>query len=59
MEIDYRIIRPEDIGKQPLTYAQISLWRVAQWGVAAGEQAVREAVEIARACKTRGITKLL
>jgi sugar phosphate isomerase/epimerase len=55
MEIGYRIIRPEDIGTQPLQLAQISLWRVANWGVAEGEQAVREAIKIAAACKARGI----
>jgi sugar phosphate isomerase/epimerase len=55
MELGYRIIRPEDIGTQPLDFAQISLWRAANWGVAEGEQAVREAIEIAAACKDRGI----
>ncbi len=55
MELGYRIIRPEDIGTQPLDFAQISLWRTANWGVAEGERAVREAVEIAAACRDRGI----
>jgi sugar phosphate isomerase/epimerase len=55
MEIGYRIVRPDDVGAQPLQFAQISLWRAANWGVAVGEQGVTEAIEIARACKTRGI----
>ena len=55
MEIGFRIIRPEDIGAQPLTFAQISLWRIAAWDVADGEQAVAGALEIAKACKERGI----
>ncbi len=55
MEIGYRIIRPSDVGLHPLRFAQISLWRVASWGVADGERAVTEAVEIALECKRRGI----
>jgi sugar phosphate isomerase/epimerase len=55
MEIGYRIIRPADIGTQTVTFAQISLWRVADWGVAAGERAVTEAIQTARTCRTRGI----
>lgn len=55
MEIGYRIIRPEDVGIQPLQFAQISFWRVANWRVAVGAQAVKEAVEMAAACKARGI----
>ncbi len=55
MEIGYRIIRPADIGTQPVTFAQISLWRVADWGVAAGERAVSESIQTARTCSTRGI----
>lgn len=55
MEIGYRIIRPDDVGKQSLLFAQISLWRAANWGVSDGEQAVKEAIEIAAACKARGI----
>lgn len=55
MEIGYRIIRPRDVGQQPLTFAQISLWRSADWGIADGERAVTEAIKIASACKTRGI----
>jgi sugar phosphate isomerase/epimerase len=55
MEIGYRIIRPADIGTQPVTFAQISLWRVADWGVAYGDQAVTEAIETARTCRARGI----
>jgi sugar phosphate isomerase/epimerase len=55
MQLGYRIVRPGDVGLQPLLLAQISLWRSAAWGVADGEQAVREAIEIAVACKERGI----
>ncbi len=55
MELGYRIIRPKDVGTQPLSFAQISLWRVANWGVSEGDRAVEEAVEIARECKSRGI----
>ncbi|HUL00899.1 MAG TPA: hypothetical protein VLX29_08600 [Nitrospirota bacterium] len=55
MEIGYRIIRPDDVGKQPLQLAQISLWRVANWRVAVGQQAVKEAMEIEIACKERQI----
>jgi hypothetical protein len=55
MEIGYRIIRPDDVGKQPLQLAQISLWRVASWRIAVGQQAVRDAMEIAAVCKERGI----
>jgi sugar phosphate isomerase/epimerase len=55
MELGYRIIRSEDVGAQPLRFAQISLWREANWGVADGEEAVRQAIAIARACKARGI----
>lgn len=55
MELGYRIIRPDDVGKYPLPFAQISLWREANWGVAAGEEAVRQAIVIAQRCKTRGI----
>lgn len=55
MELGYRIIRPQDVGSQPLLFAQISLWRAAAWGVADGERAVMEAIEIASACTARGI----
>jgi sugar phosphate isomerase/epimerase len=55
MELGYRIIRPSDVGGQPLAFAQISLWRTANWDVAEGERAVREAIEIAGACMLRGI----
>jgi sugar phosphate isomerase/epimerase len=55
MEIGYRIVRPDDVGAQPLQFAQISLWRAANWGVAVGEQGVTGAIEIAQACKTRSI----
>ena len=55
MELGYRIIRPGDVGSHPLPFVQISLWREANWGVSEGEPAVREAIEIAGACKARGI----
>lgn len=55
MNIGYRIIRPEDVETQPLSLAQISLWRKADWGIADGERAVNEAIEIAVGCKERGI----
>jgi sugar phosphate isomerase/epimerase len=55
MQIGYRIIRPQDVGTQPLEFAQISLWRSASWGIADGERAVQEAIEMAGSCKTRGI----
>jgi sugar phosphate isomerase/epimerase len=55
MELGYRIIRPDDVGKYPLRLVQISLWRKANWGVADGEEAVLQAIEIAAACKARGI----
>ncbi len=55
MKIGYRIIRPVDVGTQPVSFAQISLWRVADWGVAAGDQGVTEAIETARICRKLGI----
>ena len=55
MELGYRIIRPDDVGKYPLPFAQISLWRTANWDVAVGEEAVQQAIEIAAACKARGV----
>lgn len=55
MQLGYRIVRPSDVGTQPLMLAQISLWRAAAWGVAEGEQAVKKAIEIAASCKARGI----
>jgi len=55
MELGYRIIRPDDVGKYSLSFAQISLWRTANWDVAEGEEAVRQAIAIAQTCKTRGI----
>jgi sugar phosphate isomerase/epimerase len=55
MELGYRIIRPQDVGSQPLLFAQISLWRTAAWDVADGERAVVDAIGIAAACKARGI----
>jgi sugar phosphate isomerase/epimerase len=55
MQLGYRIIRPQDVGTQSLQFAQISLWRTANWDVADGERAVKEAIEIAWACKACGI----
>lgn len=55
MEIGYRIIRPSDAGSQKVKFAQISLWRRADWGVADGERGVREAIQTARACRKAGI----
>ncbi len=55
MKLGYRIIRPGDVGTQPVPFAQISLWRAADWGVASGGQAVAEAIETARICRMRGI----
>ncbi len=55
MELGYRIIRPDDVGKFSLKLAQISLWRTANWDVAEGEEAVLQAIAIAQACKMRGI----
>jgi len=55
MQLGYRIVRPGDVGTQPLKLAQISLWRAAAWGVSEGDQAVREAIEMAAACKALGI----
>ncbi len=55
MEIGYRIVRPEDAGLYRLSFAQISLWRSAGWGVSDGERAVSEAVEIASGCRKRSI----
>jgi sugar phosphate isomerase/epimerase len=55
MEIGYRIIRPSDVGTQKVKFAQISLWRRADWGVADGERGVQEAIETARACRKAGI----
>lgn len=55
MQIGYRIIRPSDIGTQAVKFAQISLWRKADWGVTDGEQGVQEAIETARVCRERGI----
>jgi sugar phosphate isomerase/epimerase len=55
MQIGYRIIRPADTGTQSVKFAQISLWRSANWGVSDGERGVNEAIEVARACTARGI----
>jgi sugar phosphate isomerase/epimerase len=55
MNIGYRILRPSDVGLHPLSFAQISLWRAANWGVSEGEQALREAVETAEECRRRGV----
>jgi len=58
MELGYRIIRPSDVGSHPLSFVQISLWRVANWGVSDGERGVDEAIAMARACKTRNISSV-
>ncbi len=55
MHIGYRIIRPADIGIQNVNFAQISLWRSADWGVSDGERGVKEAIDIARECRARNI----
>ena len=59
MEIGYRIIRPEDVGAHPLSLAQISLWKSADWGVAEGERAVQEAIDMAAECRKRGIRTVI
>ncbi len=58
MKLGYRIIRPSDVGSQPLPLAQISLWRRAGWGVSEGERAVAEAIEMAQECRARGISSV-
>ena len=55
MEIGYRVIRPADVATQDLPLVQITLWREAHWGIADGEQAVREAIGMAAACRRVGI----
>jgi len=55
MQLGYRIIRPADIGTQPVGFAQISLWRKADWGVSDGDRGVREAIDMAAACRARSI----
>lgn len=55
MELGYRIIRPSDVGSQPLPFVQISLWRAANWGVSEGERAVAEAIGMAEECGRRKI----
>lgn len=55
MQIGYRIIRPSDVGTQTVNFAQISLWRKAEWGVSDGERGVQEAIATAKACRERGI----
>ena len=55
MQIGYRIIRPSDIGTQAVNFAQISLWRKADWGVTDGERGVLEAISTARRCREKGI----
>ena len=55
MQIGYRIIRPSDVGTQAVKFAQISLWRKADWGVSDGERGVQEAIATAKACKEQGI----
>ncbi len=55
MQLGYRIIRAADIGTQSVNFAQISLWRTADWGVADGNRGVREAIRMADACRQQGI----
>ncbi len=55
MQLGYRIIRPADIGTQTVPFAQISLWRKADWGVTDGERGVLEAIATARTCREQGI----
>jgi sugar phosphate isomerase/epimerase len=55
MQLGYRIIRPSDVGTQSVNFAQISLWRKADWGVSDGARGVREAIEMADACRALGI----
>jgi hypothetical protein len=55
MHLGYRIIRPSDIGTQTVNFAQISLWRKADWGVTDGEGGVLEAMATARTCRQQGI----
>jgi hypothetical protein len=55
MHLGYRIIRPSDIGTQSVNFAQISLWRKADWGVSDGERGVLEAMATARTCRQQGI----
>lgn len=55
MQIGYRIIRPSDIGTQSVKFAQISLWRKADWGVSDGECGILEAIATARECRRQGI----
>ncbi len=55
MKIGYRIIRPSDVGTQTVKFAQISLWRKADWGVSDGDRGVQEAIETAKACRKRDI----
>lgn len=54
MQIGYRIIRPSDVGTQAVSFAQISLWSRADWGVSDGERGVQEAIAIARECALKG-----
>jgi sugar phosphate isomerase/epimerase len=55
MQLGYRIIRPSDVGTQSVNFAQISLWRKADWGVSDGDRGVREAIGMAESCRQRGI----
>ena len=55
MQIGYRIIRPSDVATQSVHFAQISLWRSADWGVSDGDRGVQEAIETAGKCKALGI----
>lgn len=48
-------MRPSDVGTQTVNFAQISLWRKADWGVADGERGVNDAISMARECSARDI----
>ena len=55
MDLGCRVIRPDDIGTYPLLLVQISLWRRATWGIADGEKALDQAIDMARVCREQGI----
>ncbi len=55
MQLGYRIIRRADIGTQSVNFAQISLWRKADWGVPDGERGVQEAIAMTARCTALGI----
>jgi hypothetical protein len=55
MELGYRVIRPDDVGTQPLLLVQISLWQRVTWGVADGEKVLGQAIDMAQVCREHGI----